>query len=692
MVTEEAEMEMENNKTNLIKKVLALVMVVFFIFVPLKTQALAFIPILAVVGLSAIAGYFFAPGLTNTFGEAIIALWDTIVNGVLGGIVVLLANILNFAPSVQNFFLDIDALKVMWAILRDFTNMFFILLLVITAFATIFNYRGYTYRDLLPKIIIAALLINFSLVIFNTAIDVLWLPANMFLKAIGQTEHVGDKIGEIFQVNKIQTSEFAPSVEDEAKALGGKLIFTFFKGLLFLVIIAALGWIGVILLVRIPVLFGLAIVSPIIWLSLIFPKTKTQLWSKWWNQVFYWGIIPALYFAVIYFSLFFNSKIEEEFLNNITFINPEAAFIPIAFNTLILFLINMGLLLGGLYYAHKLASSFGAVGYNFSANIFGVPGGVTKVWTGVKEQGIPRIKIPERVPLIGGWRPVGGAEARERREERIAQALGRIPGITVGVEAQRKFRSQVKDRTEQIEEQLIAGRVSRTDVERMTRASSNTVEGLASRIVSAKRGWLSDDEFTQAIRDVGARNPLAAQAFAQEVGKSRFANLTPDRVLQIASARDAAGNPIPELQRIQLIEARRELYKGIKDSPRIYSSMTQEQFNIAMGLFGVGTPEANQFLRDMNDKRPDLVTTWEVAPGGTRAGENPVTVMREKLKDPRKVADLPLVSWQNPTFQSALQDIFGALPGGARARTNIENTVLTARESGAKQAILAAIP
>ena len=58
-----------------------------------------------------------------------------------------------------NHFTDIDGVKVGWQALRDFSNMFFILILLIIAFATIIGVKSYGYKTLLSRLIIVAILV-----------------------------------------------------------------------------------------------------------------------------------------------------------------------------------------------------------------------------------------------------------------------------------------------------------------------------------------------------------------------------------------------------------------------------------------------------------------------------------------------------------------------------------------------------
>src|SRR3989339_945464 len=58
-----------------------------------------------------------------------------------------------------------------WTALRDLANMFFILILLIISFATIIRAQGYGYKQTLSRLIIVAILINFSRMIVGVLID-----------------------------------------------------------------------------------------------------------------------------------------------------------------------------------------------------------------------------------------------------------------------------------------------------------------------------------------------------------------------------------------------------------------------------------------------------------------------------------------------------------------------------------------
>ena len=63
---------------------------------------------------------------------------------------------------MYNDFINAAPVVAGWVIVRDICNMFFILILLVIAFATILRVEGYDIKKMIPKLIIMAVLINFS--------------------------------------------------------------------------------------------------------------------------------------------------------------------------------------------------------------------------------------------------------------------------------------------------------------------------------------------------------------------------------------------------------------------------------------------------------------------------------------------------------------------------------------------------
>ncbi len=101
----------------------------------------------------------------------------------LGQLLNLIAGVINGIIHYIKFTTD-PIVVAGWTIVRDLTNMFFVLILLIIAFATILRIENYGMKQLLPKLIIAALLINFSLVLAGPIIDFSQILTQFFIDEI----------------------------------------------------------------------------------------------------------------------------------------------------------------------------------------------------------------------------------------------------------------------------------------------------------------------------------------------------------------------------------------------------------------------------------------------------------------------------------------------------------------------------
>lgn len=113
-------------------------------------------------------------------------------NGILVGIGSLAAGLVDLAGGVLDTTLEFSlstlrqdqAIRAGWTISRDIANIFFILIILSIAVATILRIEGYTMKSLLPKLIVAALVINFSLAIGYVIIDATNILALQFYNNI----------------------------------------------------------------------------------------------------------------------------------------------------------------------------------------------------------------------------------------------------------------------------------------------------------------------------------------------------------------------------------------------------------------------------------------------------------------------------------------------------------------------------
>jgi len=378
--------------------------------------------ILLIIITSSLGVFIFGVEAAKADGLGIVDGFKTLLGGFLlmmqeliGGLVAWFAGlaqgILNFT-SLQNAQMVKDG----WEITRDLTNMFFVLILMIIAFATILKIESHGMKTLLPKLIIAALLINFSLVFCGAIIDSAGVLTNFFIK---DSQNFFENIADEMQLTKIMVgttqepteSKWAcniigPDVPWKDKTLcdaaciigtlGGtcyeikppkvewgdikgdhfwKVISALLLSIIFTIIaVFVFAALAFLLLIRVLVIWFLLILAPIAWFFWILPATK-NLWEKWWHAFIKWVFFaPA---AIFFIWLSVNSWLKFikgkapmtggeiiEGMNNVVSNGVlETKLMPqvMAPANFVQFILACGMLIGSLIVAQKI-SIYGASG------------------------------------------------------------------------------------------------------------------------------------------------------------------------------------------------------------------------------------------------------------------------------------------------------------------------------------------
>ncbi|PIP34883.1 hypothetical protein COX21_00500, partial [Candidatus Falkowbacteria bacterium CG23_combo_of_CG06-09_8_20_14_all_41_10] len=134
-----------------------------------KNQSIFLLVFILVLGSFILAN----PVQASWFGDAVAQLIGWIVYAfvyVIGLLIMLVMWVL-IKLAQYNDFINATPVQFGWTIVRDVCNMFFILILLIIAFATILRVERYSFKTLLPKLILMAVLINFSKLICGVFID-----------------------------------------------------------------------------------------------------------------------------------------------------------------------------------------------------------------------------------------------------------------------------------------------------------------------------------------------------------------------------------------------------------------------------------------------------------------------------------------------------------------------------------------
>lgn len=379
------------------------------------------------------------------------------------------------------------------AIVRDVANMFFLVAIIIIAFATILRIPKYGIKETLPKLLLGALLINFSVVLAGPFIDLSHVFTKYFASALpngfSQALKTGWNIGGLYNPNdnllyKIGDAMWASFQDITELILANGVIlvaaFVFAAGALFLV-------------ARVIYLWILLIISPIIWVCWALPATE-QYWTMWWKKFLQWVFFAPVYLFFLYISAL---AINGGLLSNVDFNKQDLSgvsgwFITSLFGDfyqMLQYLLVVGLLIGALL----VANSAGVLGASAAM-------GLGKKW-GLKARDM-YYKRGKQAASVGTALTLGGGNM-SRGRQRIDKALAwmeRVPlvGRTIGGPGAQRER-QAKDIEER--KKKFTGRTNK-DIDELMNLTVFTVEQMKDKIallsLKADKNKLSDKNMEDA--------------------------------------------------------------------------------------------------------------------------------------------------------------------------------------------------
>ncbi len=606
------------------------------------------------------------------FVSGIISWMFVIMQAILGAVIAGLVWLLNTVIYMRAF-ADADHVPIVvaiWKILRDLSNMLFILILIYMAFATIFNTKNYKFQDMIVRLIIAAVLINFSLVIGRFVIDFFQVLNNVFLRSIGNP---GDKLGQF--LNPAQLVQGKPGVNgfDLTGAAG--------VGLIFSVILSAMYafslLVGVLFaLFRVFAIWGLLAVAPIAWMAYILPGTK-QWFGKWWSYFFGWNLFLPVYLFVLYIGLVFLSQ-GRTVIQAVTGSADTPLFGTgnITVNLLFFYVFAAFFLSYGTWMATKMTSAFGGQGFKAGVDwaktavkrtpipgvgsLQGYQDAINRRWSQFKKEGFEG----ERLNKL-----YGGEKGYQRQ---VAQIADRWP-----LRTQKTFTENSKLEYEKISDDYDTGKVSISQLKELAVSKpAASAAGYAYRKLLIEKGGMDGFEFKRAILQLKG-NPYAVNELIKTAKDKKFAGIT--------NLRDVALSP--ELSDPNLTPARREMLLYTATDEKMAGGYKIEDIETAGEILGGDkSPETKKFLDDLAKIRPDLAYTYRTkhrllgpeperdANGLVKMDETgqPVYKMGQKTVAPtrfdmfrkslntevKNVASFGEDTWKAAEFKMALKDKF----------------------------------
>lgn len=384
-------------------------------------------------------------GLTSAFDSIIyglkvslLTIIGLVVNAIIfyiGIIFRLGVNAITTFAEYSNFINEVQIIKA-WTIVRDFCNMFFILLLLFVAFATIFRVENYSIKKLLPKILIMAILINFSRMICGLIIDfsqiiMLTILDTMTVNSIVNALNV-DAWLEMVSGNKWEDDTNFTS------NLAGYVLAITFATIATIVVLIALA----VIVIRIVMLWIYIVISPLAFFLSAWPGGQKYA-SEWWSEFIKQVVTGPLLIFFLWLALSMvgtggssdinlgNYSTEGLGEGNQNCFGPLAIACPQNF---VHFILGIGMLLGGLAVTAKAGGAAGSMAGNALGKIktTGVQIGMLPL-RGAKEAvgyGVDKLHEKTGVDLNLGRVWEGMKEKRaERKQERYMKGMGKAKEV-----------------------------------------------------------------------------------------------------------------------------------------------------------------------------------------------------------------------------------------------------------------------
>ena len=191
-----------------------------------------------------------------------------------------------------NSFATAGAVSNGWTLVRDVANLFFVVVLLGIALATILRVESYNFKKLLPKLILMAILVNFSKVIAGLIIDFAQVVMLTFVAAFAGVSGAGNMVTTL-QIQSIITYNWSNAAEASAANFTGTALL---MAIMLLITIGVLLVMLVVLVMRIVMLWVLVVLSPLAYIMAAFPQGQRYA-QQWWQEFTKYVIVgPVLGF------------------------------------------------------------------------------------------------------------------------------------------------------------------------------------------------------------------------------------------------------------------------------------------------------------------------------------------------------------------------------------------------------------
>ncbi len=317
--------------------------------------------------------------VTSAVGQ-ILFFFTWIITWILGIVIGLETWLIGIILNLSIDIVNAPAIQIGFPITLSIANMGFVIALIVIAINTILGNNDYNAKAILFKLVSAAILVNFSLVIVGSLLRASDTITTVFINQISPSKNGGltnftDNIASAFQPQQkflgkgsVSSTDLTAganifnSLGELTKGYAGLMI-----GAISLTgIVITLGVLVGMLVVRYVTIMFLVIIMPFAWLASIF-KEYSQHWNKWWSlfskQLTFAPIMTFTLYLGIQTALHLGEFIKPDPTIPNSFGAAFDATVSSAMSSVVGMLTVSGIMLGGVWVAQTLGVQFaGAAG------------------------------------------------------------------------------------------------------------------------------------------------------------------------------------------------------------------------------------------------------------------------------------------------------------------------------------------
>lgn len=400
-----------------------------------------YLPLILVVGI-------FAFGFSAQAGLESAVL--TVVSLVVAGIINVIATIISLVLEAIIFLAEYNdyayatPVVIGWRIIRDLCNMMFILVVLVIAFATILHYEKYSIKQLLTKVVLMAILINFSKTICALILDVSGVVMLTFVA--GFKELGGSGITALLGIDAMLKMTGATASGDSIRSADPGsldpeqviarqaqpkpwtfwdvlLVYTLALVYMLVALVTLISMLGI-LVTRMIMIWIYIIISPMAYFASILPHTASVS-SKWWNKFSSYVMTGPILAFFIWLSLAVlgslssgvtngPANVANQVLNKASTSNPILPGSPItSVDFFIGYVVAIGLLIGGMIVAKDYGGEVGkAAGWGVSTVTKGADWAKKKGAQGAKAVGRGTARVAAKSAKAVDQMALNGAGSR----------------------------------------------------------------------------------------------------------------------------------------------------------------------------------------------------------------------------------------------------------------------------------------